>query len=88
MAQKYAYHYNSSTAGLSTLRQSRYKKICRPKRSGRQIAFCFGERSYPSVTSTVTFVPAAAMGRTLPEICFPSTVTAATPFWTPLGLRT
>ena len=43
---------------------------------------------YPIVTSTVTFAPLGAMGRTLPVMGLPSTVTEATPFWTALGFLT
>ena len=35
---------------------------------------------HPKVTSTVTLLPAGAMGSTLPVMGLPSTVTAATPF--------
>ena len=47
-----------------------------------------GETDYPMVTSTVTFAPLGAMGRTLPVMGLPSTVTEATPFWTALGFLT
>lgn len=47
-----------------------------------------GKPDYPIVTSTVTFAPLGAMGRTLPVMGLPSTVTEATPFWTALGFLT
>ena len=46
------------------------------------------KQTYPMVTSTVTFAPLGAMGRTLPVMGLPSTVTEATPFWTALGFLT
>ena len=46
-----------------------------PKTGGRG-----GKTDYPMVTSTVTFAPLGAMGRTLPVMGLPSTVTEATPF--------
>ena len=42
----------------------------------------------PMVTCTVTSVPAAASGRTLPEMALPSTVTALMPCCTPAALST